>query len=375
MIKNLITCLTLATATISIIGCGEKDPQQTVAAPEIKTSVSQLDFSGDGDTKNIDITTSREWDAVSDDSWIGISKKNATSAGGTIVVTIGANSSKNSRTGTIIVRSGAARARIAVTQEGRASKPADPSMNVPEGYELVWADEFDGNSLNPSDWTHEVWEPYHVNNELQAYVNGSFNGTPVTQVEDGKLKITCFKAGTNQYKSGRVYAHVNEGWCYGIFEARIKLPKGRGTWPAFWMLPANNDWSGNPWPRCGEIDIMEEVGFHPDYTSSSIHCEAYNHTKGTQKTSERYTQGAESDFHTYRLEWTKDYMKTYVDGNLLFSFNNDGRGDITTWPFKRNFYIILNLAWGGMWGGQQGVDDNALPATMEVDYVRVFQKD
>lgn len=375
MIKNLITCLTLATATISIIGCGEKDPQQTVATPEIKTSVSQLDFSGDGDTKNIDITTSREWDAVSDDSWIGISKKNATSAGGTIVVTIGANSSKNSRTGTIIVRSGAARARIAVTQEGRASKPADPSMNVPEGYELVWADEFDGNSLNPSDWTHEVWEPYHVNNELQAYVNGSFNGTPVTQVEDGKLKITCFKAGTNQYKSGRVYAHVNEGWCYGIFEARIKLPKGRGTWPAFWMLPANNDWSGNPWPRCGEIDIMEEVGFHPDYTSSSIHCEAYNHMKGTQKTSERYTQGAESDFHTYRLEWTKDYMKTYVDGNLLFSFNNDGRGDITTWPFKRNFYIILNLAWGGMWGGQQGVDDNALPATMEVDYVRVFQKD
>ncbi len=274
---------------------------------------------------------------------------------------------------TITVLSGTARASVSITQEAKAPEPVDPTIEVPEGYEMVWNDEFDGTALNASDWRHEVQGPGWVNNELQNYVNGSYDGIPVTQVDNGILSITCFKSGS-RINSGRIYAKVNEGWKYGIFEARIKLPKGKGTWPAFWMMPVNNDFSTNPWPRCGEIDIMEEVGYNPNYTSSSIHCDSYNHVKGTQKTAERYTTGAQDDFHVYRLEWTENYIRTYVDGNLLLNFPNDGAGNVATWPFNKPFYLILNLAWGGDWGGAMGIDESALPATMQVDYVRVFQK-
>jgi beta-glucanase (GH16 family) len=137
------------------------------------------------------------------------------------------------------------------------------------------------------------------------------------------------------------------------------------------MMPVD---ASDGWPTCGEIDIMEEVGYHPNYTSSSIHCNSYNHTKGTQKTAERLTPGAEGEFHVYALVWTENYIQTYVDGNPLLHFDNDGAGNKNTWPFNKEFYVILNLAWGGDWGGAQGVDESALPTTMEVDYVRVFQK-
>lgn len=136
------------------------------------------------------------------------------------------------------------------------------------------------------------------------------------------------------------------------------------------MMPAD----GGNWPHCGEIDIMEEVGTNPNYTSSSIHCTAYNHTIGTQKTAERLTPGAEDEFHVYALEWTPDFIRTFVDGKQLFYFANDGKGDQNTWPFDKPFHPILNLAWGGSWGGMNGVDETALPATYEIDYVRVFRK-
>ena len=123
-----------------------------------------------------------------------------------------------------------------------------------------------------------------------------------------------------------------------------------------------------------EIDIMEEVGTNPNYTSSSIHCTAYNHTIGTQKTAERFTAGAEDEFHTYALEWTPDFIRTFVDGKQLFYFANDKKNDQNTWPFDKPFHPILNLAWGGSWGGMNGVDESALPATYMIDYVRIFQK-
>lgn len=254
-----------------------------------------------------------------------------------------------------------------------ASPAASVVEDVPQGYELVWHDEFDGDSLDASVWTHEVKDAGWVNKELQTYVDGAHNGRNVTEVADGKLIITAFKEGDKVY-SGRVYAMKDSGWQYGIFEARLKLPKGKGTWPAFWMMPVPGKGERARWPRCGEIDIMEEVGFNPDYTSSSIHCESYNHVKGTQKTAERLTPGAEDDFHTYRLEWTEDYIRTFVDGEVLFTFDNDKQGNVSTWPFSKPFYLIFNLAWGGMWGGAKGVDESALPARYEIDYVRVFQK-
>jgi len=128
------------------------------------------------------------------------------------------------------------------------------------------------------------------------------------------------------------------------------------------------------WPDDGEIDIMEEVGVDADYVSCSIHCLAYYHSIGTQKTASKYVANAEGNFHVYALEWTEGYIKGYVDGTNYFTFENDGTGNKDTWPFNAPFYLKLNLAWGGDWGGYDGVDETALPLTYEIDYVRVFQK-
>ena len=223
--------------------------------------------------------------------------------------------------------------------------------------------------MDAAKWRFENWAPGRVNNELQRYVaNGELDGNKTAFCQDGALNIRAMKY-NGQVISSRMNTRVS--WEYGYMEASIKLPKGKGTWPAFWMMPDDQSLG---WPKCGEIDIMEEVGVDPNITSSSIHCESYNHVKGTQKTASRTTAGAEDEFHTYALEWTPNYIKTYVDGVLLLNFPNDGAGNVSTWPFNKKFYITLNLAWGGDWGGYAGVDESKLPATMQVDYVRVFQK-
>ena len=191
----------------------------------------------------------------------------------------------------------------------------------------------------------------------------------MAESSDGTLKIYTFREGSKVY-SARLYGNRSVGFKYGYIEARIKLPKGKGTWPAWWMMPVNS--SG--WPACGEIDIMEEVGVDPNRVSSSIHCLAYNHPNHTQKTHEMYCVGAEEGFHIYAIEWTEDYIRTYVDGTEQLYFENDHLDNNDTWPFNKAFYPILNVAWGGDWGGYAGVDESALPLTMEVDYVRVWQK-
>ena len=263
-----------------------------------------------------------------------------------------------------------------VVAEGEILSFTTNSDYSPEGYSLVWKDEFDnGSELNAADWTHEVQSDHWVNNELQNYVNHKTpKGNLVTEISDGSLRIHCFKEDGKVY-SGRVYAHVNEGWLYGYFEASIKLPKGKGTWPAFWMMPVGNDWSTNPWPKCGEIDIMEEVGVVPNEVSSSIHTQDYNHTKNTQKTHAMTISKAEGEFHKYALLWTADEIITYVDDKeqLRVSKAKLGSGH-DQWPFHYAFYPIFNLAWGGDWGGMSGVDESVLPVTMEIDYIRVYQK-
>jgi len=250
-----------------------------------------------------------------------------------------------------------------------AAEYVEPDIVTPAGYTLVWSDEFAGSRVDNDNWRFENWAPGYVNNELQRYVSGGvLDGNYTAFVEDGKLNIRAMK-----YNGQVISARMNsmKSWTYGYMEASIKLPKGKGTWPAFWMMP--NDFSLG-WPACGEIDIMEEVGVNPNYTSSSIHTKSYNHTKNTQKTKEIYTRNAESEFHVYAVEWTADYLQFYTDGVAQLRFENDGTGNNDTWPFNKSFYIILNLAWGGDWGGWNGVDESALPCTMQVEYVRVFQK-
>ena len=256
-----------------------------------------------------------------------------------------------------------------------AEKDYDSSLDqnscpLPD-YTLVWHDEFSSSVLNTSGrWSYQTADAGWVNHELQTYVSGkSPKGTRVAECSDGTLKIYTFKEGDKIY-SARLYGRKSVGFKYGYIEARIKLPKGKGTWPAWWMMPV----SGGSWPGCGEIDIMEEVGADPNDVSSSIHCAAYNHPSNTQKTHHLYCVGAEEGFHVYALEWTEDYIRTYVDGTEQLYFENDHEGNNDTWPFNKAFYPILNVAWGGDWGGYAGVDESALPLTMEIDYVRVWQK-
>lgn len=246
--------------------------------------------------------------------------------------------------------------------KSRIHAPKGYKIPAPKGYKLVWHDEFSGTALG-KDWTHELKPAGWVNQELQTYVNDG----KVTQVSDGTLKINLRQEG-DRFLSGRVYAKRHSGWQYGYIEARIKLPEGHGTWPAFWMMPVKD----GPWPGNGEIDIMEAVGHTPNVVYSTIHCNKYNNG-GTPIEHGYVNIEQAADFYVYSMEWTAHEMTFYVDGQKILSYQNDGTGR-GSWPFDQPFYIILNLAWGGQWGGQKGVDNSLLPLTMEVDYVRVFQK-
>jgi beta-glucanase (GH16 family) len=362
MLSNML--LTLA---VALCGCGGSGDDSEPAAVTITVSSEFVDVPADGGTYTVNVTTTgKEWGIAKSDEFFTAKAQNTAAQAGTITITVPANPMAEARTGAVTVMSGVARKTVTVSQAA-AEKAA---YDAPEGYHLVWQDEFnEGTELNGADWTHEVQNSGWVNHELQNYVNHkSPKGNLVTEISGGALRIHCFKEEGKIY-SGRVYAKVKEGWKYGYIEASIKLPKGKGTWPAFWMMPVNF----KSWPADGEIDIMEEVGYHPDYVSSSLHANAHVHSNNTQVTHEMYCKGAEGEFHTYAIEWTAQNITTFVDGKKQLSYDNRGLGR-DDWPYDDPFYIIFNLAWGGDWGGSQGVDENALPVTMEVDYVRVFQK-
>lgn len=317
-----------------------------------------------GGTFPVEVTTTSDWSATAKAAWLKANKVNNKELG----IVVEANDELKERESQVIVTCGSQTVTIVVKQ-GSAD---DRNITVPlEGYHLVWNDEFsEGTSLDAKKWRHEVQRDHWVNNELQNYVNEkSPKGQRVTEIVDGKLQIHCFKEDGKVY-SGRVYGNSSKGWQYGYVEAKIKLPSGKGTWPAFWMMPVNF----KSWPHDGEIDIMEEVGYHKDYVSSSLHADGHVHSNGTQVTKEVYCKGAEGEFHTYGMEWTADYFQFYVDGNKTLYYKNPGTG-VRDWPYDAPFYVILNLAWGGDWGGSQGVDESKLPVTMEVEYVRVFEKD
>ena len=150
---------------------------------------------------------------------------------------------------------------------------------------------------------------------------------------------------------------------------RAKLPKGLGTWPAIWMLGSTTPLK---WPDDGEIDIMEHVGFNQGYIHGSIHSKKYNHVIGTQKTDTIKVEDCSEKFHVYAVEWNKDSVKVSVDQKTFFSFGNEHSG-YEAWPFDNKMHLLLNIAVGGNWGGQKGVDSTIWPQRMEMDYVRVYQ--
>lgn len=331
-------------------------------------SVSSLTLSGEASEKEFTVTANGDWSLTSDEDWLSLAPSSGGKGETSVTLKASANESDDSRSAIIELRCGDSSFTIAVTQ-------LNYNIVAPEGYSLVWNDEFDYEGKPNSDWVIENQNAGWVNHELQTYTSREIDGKLTLEVKDGFLHVNCFKGSDGKIYSGRMNAKPSTGWKYGYVEARINLPKGKGTWPAFWMMPSNVDWGSDPWPYCGEIDIMEEVGVDANRVSSSVHTGNYNHTIGTQKTHEMYLPGAEGEFHVYAMEWDENSLTTYVDGKVQLAIKKSELGsDHASWPFDRYFYPILNLAWGGDWGGYAGVDESALPVTMLVDYVRIFQK-
>ena len=230
----------------------------------------------------------------------------------------------------------------------------------------VWSDEFDLNG-NPdnSKWNFELGGNGWGNNELEYYTD---NGNAV--IQDGLLKITAKKEslGAYNYTSARMTSKTKGDWKYGRFEIRARIPAGRGTWPAIWLL--NSDNAYGDWPRSGEIDIMEHVGYDPNIVHFTVHNQTYYGANG--KGSSQNVPTALDSFHVYRCDWTPAGIRAFIDGSQYFEYTNSNKG-VEYWPYDKNFFMILNVAVGGNWGGAMGVDDSVFPATLEVDYVRVYK--
>ena len=249
------------------------------------------------------------------------------------------------------------------------------SVGEPPFRELVWSDEFNYKGPpDPTKWGYDLGDGCPGvcgwgNNEQEYYTENSRN----VRVRNGRLIIEAHREamGNKPYTSTRMVSKRKGDWRYGRIEVSAKLPKGKGTWPAIWML--STDWSYGGWPASGEIDIMEHVGFDPGVIHGTIHTEKYNHGKGTQKEGVITIPDCSENFHTYAINWTEDKMEFFVDENLYHTVLRDPKEDFTGWPFDQRFHLILNLAVGGNWGGKEGIDKGIWPQRMEVEYVRVYQ--
>lgn len=251
------------------------------------------------------------------------------------------------------------------------NKLSDNGSDELGDYQLVWFDEFDYTGLpDSSKWSYDTegngagWGNY----EAQYYTVKDIDNA---RVENGILHITAIKEkfGDKAYTSVRL--NSNAYWETGRIEVSAKIPTAAGTWSAIWMMPGNWSFNDGGWPDVGEIDIMEHVGHNLGVVHASAHCKDYQWQAGNQKTAIMDVEHINTKFHTYTLDWTDEEMKISVDDSTYFSYKNEGLGE-SKWPYNKPFYLILNLAVGGAWGGI--VDNLSFPQTMEVDYVRVYQR-
>ena len=249
---------------------------------------------------------------------------------------------------------------IAKSTSGQTiSKSIDVSVTVAQS--LIWSDEFDQpGAPNPAKWNYDLGAGGWGNQELQYYTNRTDNAI----VSNGTLKIIAKKENFSgsAYTSARLLTKDKFSFKYGKIEVRAKMPVGVGTWPAAWMLGANINTVS--WPNCGEIDIVEHKGSDVNKIYGTLHYPGNfggNAVGGT-----KVITGANSEFHVYACEWTALSIKFYIDGALYFTFANN-----STLPFNQNFFVLLNLAMGGTFGGT--IDAGFNSATFEVDYVRVYQ--
>jgi beta-glucanase (GH16 family) len=274
--------------------------------------------------------------------------------GGTQTVVSGATTYKYAASGTYTVN---------VTAKSSTGKSVSKSIVVPVTVtlSLVWSDEFDTPGLpDPLKWGYDLGAGGWGNNELEYYTNRSDNAS----VSGGTLKITAKKEAYSgsAYTSARILSKGKYSFKYGKIEARAKLPAGAGTWPAIWMLGDNI--SSAPWPACGEADVMEHVGNQLNKIFGTLHHPGHSGGNGDGGTTIIPT--ATTDFHKYAMEWSASTIRFSVDDVPFYTFTNN-----STLPFNQNFFIILNLAMGGNFGGT--VDPAFTSAVLEIDYVRVYQ--
>jgi beta-glucanase (GH16 family) len=237
-------------------------------------------------------------------------------------------------------------------------------------YKLAWCDEFNYTGLPDSTkWSYDTGGNGWGNRELEYYTKAD---TANAVVRNGHLYLTVRRQqkDDNAYTSARLVTKMKGDWLYGRIEVRAILPAGRGLWPAIWMLPT--DWKYGGWPQSGEIDIMENVGFMPDSVFGSVHTKSFNHVIHTQFTQGLFLKDPYTAFHVYAVDWDTQKISFLIDGNVYCTFHNTGKG-FAEWPFDQRFHLLLNIAVGGGWGGQKGVDDTIFPRSMVVDYIRVYQ--
>jgi len=260
---------------------------------------------------------------------------------------------------------------------------------VSNNYSLVWADEFEYSGKPESTkWRFE--NGFIRNNEKQYYTDSLKNvrvekGYLIIEARKEKIANAKFKSEdykdkswlhyipkieTAQYSSASLSTKDLAEWTYGKIEVKAKLPRGIGQWPAIWMLGANKKEVG--WPKCGEIDIMEHVGFNKDSIFGTIHTQAYNHRLGTQRGKKIFIDNPYDAFHIFSIEWTPEKIDFLLDGVVYNHIVNEHKS-IEEWPFDQPFHLKLNIAIGGGLGGQKGIDDSVFPQQMVVDYVRVYQ--
>jgi len=253
-------------------------------------------------------------------------------------------------------------------------------------WKLVWSDEFDGEAIDETKWSPNIWPPRKVNDEDQAYTGREKN----LRVENGSLIIEAHKEDYEgaSYTSGRLHSEGKGDFLYGRFEVRAKLPRGQGTWAAIWMLPSDpykysttcepgEDWQGSDtcdaWPNSGEIDIMEHVGYQMGHVHGTVHNEAYYWLKWEQRKGRILLDDLDKEFRVYALEWTPERIDIFVDDTHYFMYVNEGTG-WNAWPYDHPYNLILNVAVGGAWGRAGGpIDDSIFPQQMLVDYVRVYR--
>jgi len=259
----------------------------------------------------------------------------------------------------------------------------------PASWDLVWSDEFDqAGAPDTERWTLEDWPAGVVNTEDQAYTQRLKNA----RVENGVLIIEAHQENYQgaDYTSARLQSAGKGDFLYGRFEVRARLPAGRGTWAAIWMLPSDpyayatncsaedtavthGNSECNAWPNSGEIDIMEFVGYQQGNIHATVHTSAYYFSLWNQRKGRILIDQLHEEFHVYALEWSPERIDVFVDDSLYFTYTRQD-SDWRTWPFDKPFHFILNLAIGGSWGRAGGPIDNSIfPQQMVVDYVRVYQ--